>query len=270
MTDPQTLDLAVCSVSSTQRLLLGMPYYGQVDPRATLAFMQAQSVFFQIPPQCRPMIKSSLLANGFNDLWNMAINYRKTLGVTHFVMLHSDIVPDDQYFIDTLYREMMKYGADVMSAVVPIKNRDYLTSTAIDHDPKCDLWPWTVHRRLTMHEVLKIPETFDAAMAGYPGRSLLINTGCWIADITKPWAEQIGFKIEDTNIVNGDTGNFESRVIPEDWLFSRMVQQQFGGKVMATRKVKLAHLGSYDYRNDEEGLAKFDPDTQGQPVVVTA
>ncbi len=120
---------------------------------------------------------TSLLPYTFNMLLNEALNN----GATHFAMLHSDIAPEPAW-LDKLYDKLEEMSADVVSVVVPIKTPQGLTSTAIGSIDD----EWTVLKRLTMREVVKLPETFTAADAGFPGHPLLINTGCWLADLRKP------------------------------------------------------------------------------------
>jgi hypothetical protein len=203
----------------------------------------------------------SLLARVFNELWAMMLGNRKNLGVTHFAMLHSDIVPAGMDWIDALLGELVRTRADVVSAVVPIKTTEGLTSTAIDSVND----PWNVQKRLTMSEVMTLPETFSAADAGFPDRNLLVNTGCWICDVSKPWVDKVHFQIHD-RIINGP-GGWSCESMSEDWDFSRQVQR-LGGKVLATRAVKLAHIGIANYPNDQVwGSAAVDPVSPPEPAV---
>jgi hypothetical protein len=97
-----------------------------------------------------------------------------------------------------------------------------------------------------MREVMRLPETFSAADCGHPNDTLLVNTGCWIADLSKPWVRQFHFRTED-RIVHQD-GKARSEVMSEDWLFSRDIQK-LGAKVLATRKIQLRHVGTANYTN---------------------
>lgn len=187
---------------------------------------------------------SSLLPDAFNSLWCDALNRRAKHGFTYFAMLHADVAPEDGW-LDTLVNELEMAGADMVSAVIPIKDGRGVTSTAID-DPND---PWTPLRRLTLKEVYNLPETFGAKEAGYPGYKLLANTGCWVARIDRPWAERhdrVYFDIR-ARIVKVD-GRLERQVIPEDWFFSRAIQAE-GGKVLATRMVRVLHHGCHAYSN---------------------
>ena len=188
---------------------------------------------------------SSLLATGFNRYWCQALNER----FDYFAMLHADICPAHGW-LDILMDEMKATGADVMSCVVPFKEATGLTSTAIG-DPE---QTWKPRRRLTMKEVALLPDTFDAADAGYPGDVLLVNSGCFLVDLSKPWCRELNedgsakfhFTIND-RIVN-TRGQFLTEVESEDWFASRQ-WARMGVKVLATKKVVLNHRGVFGYPN---------------------
>lgn len=173
---------------------------------------------------------TSLLPYTFNLCWAGLLNQRSADGLTHFAMLHDDIVPQPGW-LDILLAEMDAHDADLISAVVPIKDHLGLTSTGIDVTG--DLWN---PRRLTLAEVHSLPETFGDAEAGGP---LVLNTGCWVCRIDRPWAEQVCFRQQD-KIVKGADGKFEPHTMPEDWDFSRQLRSH-GAKLLATRKVQLYH-----------------------------
>lgn len=189
----------------------------------------------------------SLLAYGFNRLWCNALNARKN-GITHFLLLHSDVIPyDAKNWVNILKAEMLGKEADVMSVVVPIKSPQGLTSTGYEEGKPED---WAV-KRLTMTEIMELPPTFTS-------NKLLVNTGCMLVDITKSWAEEICFTVND-RIVKNENGEFVARNEPEDWHFSKQVRN-FGGSVWATRKVIVAHMGRADYMNDDAwGSETSDP-----------
>ena len=187
----------------------------------------------------------SLLANTFNQAWVHALNLQESgTPITHFAMLHDDVSPDDGW-LDILLDDLQKNSADVVSAVIPIKDPFGTTSTAID-DP-ADVF--NVERRLTMAEVFELPPVFTSNDCGYPYRALLVNTGCWVCDFTKPWRFEITFTIRD-RIRKNEKGKWVAEVAPEDWNFSRQLHSA-GAKVMATRNVKLSHWGQLPYRNSE-------------------
>lgn len=206
----------------------------------------------------------SLLANVFNQFLVHCLNLRLSgQPFTHFAMLHDDIVPQDGW-LDILMDDLLEHKADLMSAVVPIKDWQGLTSHAIDGPDE-----FTVLRRITLSEVFNLPEVFSAEDCGYEAGKLLVNTGCWVMDVTKPWLMDRNedgtlkcfFTIRDRiRVIKTDDGSetVVADVAPEDWNFSRMIQQ-CGGKVMATRRVKLTHQGIIPFNNSEPwGTSEYD------------
>jgi hypothetical protein len=170
-----------------------------------------------------------------------ALNRRREVGITHFAMLHSDVAPDPGW-LDVLIGELLRIDADVVSAVVPIKNNRGLTSTAVQVSE--DLWGPPMPRRLTLREVFDLPQTFSSEDVG---GQILLNTGCWVCDITRPWCEDIWFESLE-RIVKKPDGEFIEQCISEDWLFSARLHHK-GAKLFATRKVQLKHIGECEYSN---------------------
>jgi len=182
----------------------------------------------------------------FNTVWAAALNHRHR-GFTHFAMIHADIEPD-MYWLDTLMDELERLNADVVSAVVPIKGEEGITSTALDSG---DLWH---PRRLTMAEVMELPATFNFDNVGGP---LLLNNGLWVCDLTKPWVESFQFEMLNRIVANGD-GTFSAQMVSEDWLASRR-WNDLGLSIYATRKVGLNHHGDKAFNNRESwGTWKHD------------
>lgn len=235
------------------KVFLAMPLYGrQVDMMAAQVFLQnaTRRQLFDLTGACR---NGTLPTRNFNNLFSRALNEP---AVTHFAMLHGDCTPED-YWLDTLFEELERTGADMIAAVVPIKDERGITSTAID-DPN---WFWSPKRRLTMAEIYQsLPETFSiedcraAGLAG-PDDRLLCNTGCWLCDLRKPWAREVDeagrlfchFTVKDA-ILKLPNGRFKEAVAPEDWNFSRMLAMK-GAAVYATRKVGLDHIGEFAFTN---------------------
>ena len=202
---------------------------------------------------------NSLLGRSFNHLWAQALAARDRGHVTHFAMLHTDVAPE-RFWLDKLYEEMLEHNADIMAAVIPIKSPLGLTSVAVDNRDD----PWQV-RRLTMTEVVEqLPETFcneDVIKAGLnPNHNLLLqNTGCWMCDLRKPWADATDeqgylrcyFTIHDCIRKRDDkTASYFVGVQPEDWNFSRMVQTvDPAARIFGTRKVRIEHKGETGYPN---------------------
>ena len=200
--------------------------------------------------------QTSLLANACNFLWCNALNTRKDYNLKWFVLLHADIVPEE-WFVDKLIALAEKYDADLLSAVVPIKEQSGVTSTAISGADD-----FTRTTRLTMKQVnhpdmletFGIEDVSQFLLEKYDinvpaaGR-LLVNTGCMVARLDRPWCSQVEFSIRD-RIVQELGGIYTAQVEPEDWYFSRKVAEH-GGKVMATRAIKTQHIGNIPYLSNK-------------------
>lgn len=230
----------------------------------------------------RMQCSTSLLSHTFNTLWVQTLGKQATeQDFTHFAMLHADLAPEPGW-LDMLLDEMDRIGADVLSVHSPIKDARGLTSTAVDvHGPL------TNPRRFTLKEVVdELPETFDAAGCGYPGRPLLVNTGCLLVDLRKEWVRSVCFQVSSRLVWNlrqtgtklpgveppcwinervyvidrPDHVEYTVLIDPEDWDFSRQAHAA-GAKVFATRKVKLKHLGAGIYPNyTVQGMWQHDDD----------
>lgn len=218
----------------------------QINDGAAEAFYRYPCKDNVIAAQIKPV--TTLLTQGFNIAWAESLNVRDGgVPVKYFAMIHDDIEPEP-FWLDTLIAELEEHGADACAAVVPIKHDKGCTSTAIATD---DRW---LPRRLTMHEVFDLPETFTAEDAGGP---LLLNTGLWVVKLTEWWAEKVCFRFENRIRVDSD-GRHIAEALPEDWLNSYDLND-WGAKLIATRKVKLVHSGNSDYPNDRPwGLWKHD------------
>lgn len=228
-----------------KQLFLGVPTY---DSQLTVGAAMGAICWPTRNLECRLSITmNSLLCHGFNGLWCNALNARKSdNGVDYFAMLHADVEPAE-WWVDTLIAEMERTGAKLMSAVIPIKSMQGLTSTAIDLKDDKSMMP----RRITMKEIMELPETFtqkDLAAAGFPDAPLLLNTGCWVCDFREPWVEDVIFRIKDTIGVDGE-GNFRAIADPEDWELSRQLNK-LGVPIAATRKVKIKHIGKFGWGNE--------------------
>jgi hypothetical protein len=217
-------------------VFIAVPHYGQLAPQALEGLILATD-------RHRYSINTeggSLLALVFNRLWCRALNRRKD-GVTHFAMHHADIQAPAGW-VDTLIEEMARLDADVLSVVVPIKDRRGLTSTALQDPVTRKI------RRLTMTEVQAAPESFTQAALGAAREILLVNTGLWICRFDRPWVERVCFHILD-GITRGEDGLYQARAIPEDWNFSAWCAEN-ELRVFATRKVRVEHHGMASYAND--------------------
>ena len=195
----------------------------------------------------------SLLAQNFNALLCQALNLKEKLGLTHFVLMHADVCPQDADWLTRLLAIQEDEGVDVLSCVIPIKDGRGLTSTALDL-PNSGPVAYR-QRRLTTTEVLSLPATFNAETAarrieGFPGDvhpTLLLNTGLMSIRLDAPWLPGVRFTINDAIQTDSD-GMFVPRVEPEDWNFSRQLSK-LGVQVAATRELDILHVGHKDYSN---------------------
>lgn len=174
-----------------------------------------------------------------NRLLCEALNARAA-GVTHFCLLHSDIEIKTPQWLDKMAIVMKNTDADVLSAVVPIKNESGLTSTGIErHAPGAPIG--FECRRLSLKEIA------DDFMPSFTRPDLLVNTGVMLVDITKPWVEKIHFEFEDS-IQRRPSGEFFAATVAEDWGFSRKAKA-LGAQIFATTEIEVVHHGAWAWSN---------------------
>lgn len=218
------------------RLFLAVPHTGTIVAEAIIGLSCAsKTAEVTIQPRC-----DSILTKNFNALWCQALN----AGIyTHFCLHHSDIAAEP-WWADTMLEEMDSCGADVLSAVVPLKDERGLTSTAVMS--KCS----DGIERLTMAQVSRLQPTFSAADVSEdgPSENLLVNTGLMMVKLSDAVSKVRGFQQQD-RLSGGSGYAWSPRSLPEDWDFSIRCHDA-GLKVMATTKVKLGHWGRKEYRND--------------------
>jgi hypothetical protein len=237
------------------KILLGCPLYDDrlgAGPSKALWRMSSQRHEVREVVPCR-----SLIDTNCSEIWCIALNNRGL--VSHVAMLHSDITPED-FWIDKLMDEADQHGADLISAVSPVKDERGLYSTAIAMPGGKRHF-----RRLTVQQVnhpafptsFGIREAADALeslpgplrIADVPRDFLFVNTGCMVCRVDCDWAERVWFSSE--TVIECVNGMWQPYTLPEDWLFSRRVAEQ-GGRVMATKAVKLTHRGWFDWPNTGE------------------
>lgn len=189
----------------------------------------------------------SWLPFNFNLSWCECLNRRQEFGVDYFMMLHADVKPE-WGFAAKMLAEMQAAGAHVLSAVSPFKSPSGLTSTALNIPDRST-------RRLTMREIARLPETFaleDCKHLDAQATHLMTNTGLMIVDLNfvealGPQRKRLHFAGRDWLIEDAD-GKLTPKMFPEDWYFSKMAAD-LGGRVMATRKIKLTHIGQTEFPN---------------------
>jgi hypothetical protein len=235
---------------------LGLPLYNRsMDCGAALADKLA-SRSLRVYSRA---INTSLIPTNCNALWCDALNHREDWGLRYFAMLHGDIEAD-RGWVDVLVGEADKFDADIVSAVVPQKNNLGLTSTALSL-PGNRLSYFT---RLTQRQVrhAEFPDTFGISEASQalttipgdiriddaPAEYLLANTGCMICRLDRDWCSKVWFAGQDG--IEQRNGQWQHTVFPEDWHFTRAVAE-LGGKVMATKLVRVKHWGLTDFDSHE-------------------
>jgi hypothetical protein len=201
--------------------------------------------------------EASLLAYNFNLLWCHALNEPS---LRYCAMVHADVAPEGGW-LDVLIDEIAEHDADIISAAIPIKDPRGLTSCGIGY-PDEKRWRVPV-KRFTLAELHELPRTFSATDAGYPDYPLLMNTGCWLADLQTEravhWYKRdsdgslrIHFAIRDEiawSSSNGNTGGWGVHTQSEDWFWSHRIWQA-GLHARVTRAIKIHHVGKFFYTND--------------------
>jgi hypothetical protein len=225
-------------------------------PGPHIRFTLAQSAFCCIAKGHQMEIVGADAASwdNMNVLWCTALNAAKNHGVTHFAMIHADIVPVlDQDWVNIMLADMAERDLDFISAVVPIKDTRGMTSSGIG-DPAD---PWVPYRRFTMHEIYSFPPTFNQDEIGYPSKDWYLNhnSGMIIADLRKPVFRkslpdgEMAIWFEFRKRMYFDE-NGEAKLVgeSEDWNISRRLWLA-GAKTAITRKPALKHYGMVGHPN---------------------
>jgi hypothetical protein len=221
-------------------VLLGVPFYDKIHHKVIASWRRSHNP--KGPNKVSDWIsQNSFPMMNFNDIWCYGLNGRKTHGFDRVMMQHADVVPLNPCWVDIAVRELAESGADLMGFVLPIKDERSLSSTMLIDEETSNT------RQLTMEEILELPKRFDSSE--FPGYQLCVGTGLWIADITKPWAEKVWFDTP-SRIVKHEDGTFHAQTVSDDFFFSRWLHR-LGAKVMASRALTVAHVGDFDYRNDQ-------------------
>lgn len=197
---------------------------------------------------------SSLLTYSFNRLWCAALNLIEAEDAQYFAMIHSDVVAAPGW-AETLIEEMNRVDADMLSVAIPLKSPEGLTSTALS-DPRT-IWN---SRRITMHELFKLPETFtiDDVPWREENSTLLLNTGLWVCRLDRPWVKQgVVFRQYDDIRFNTIRQEFEASTASEDWNWSRDLVER-GAKLACTRKVVVEHEESIYHNREPWGTSAVD------------
>jgi hypothetical protein len=216
----------------------------------------------------------SLITFNCNVLWAVALNRHEAGQADWFAMIHSDVEPEP-HWIDKLIAEADRYGADIMTTVIPIKNDTGLSSTAISH-PSDDC---RAYFRLTMAQLRhpSFPVTFDiaqavAALRNLPDQlaldpptpaNLLCNTGCMVCRLGANWCDPRKVFFDELTSFERINGQWTPIIRSEDWFFTAKAAQH-GAKVMATTSLKVRHHGVSAYPSDQVWGAPRDAEGPAQ------
>lgn len=245
MSEPEAPEPADEPANDTPRVILCTPHYGQVSMGLLHTINGAVRDRSLLTVNLQAQSSSSVLPHCFNELLCVALHARDTAKVTHLAMCHSDILAETGW-LDTLWGEMWYHGADLISAVVPIKAMNGRTSTAIgDANDR-----WKVKRCVYLKDRATLPETFGPEHVCGEGERLLVNTGLFLADLRRPWWDDFAFQFH-TRIVKDGDGVRRPECRSEDWEMSHHLADH-GARVMATWKVRLRHEGGYKFPSHPE------------------
>jgi hypothetical protein len=248
-------------------VFLGVPLYNRNIDFAASAWAFTPLASQRHGVSATPL-STSLIPATCNHLWCEALNNRDKS--QWFAILHGDVEPDD-FWLDTLIEQAEQQDADFVSAVIPIKERKPplagCTSTAISlpndrFSRFCRLtqaqvchpsFPTTFGVREAADALERLPA--DLRIENVPREFLLANTGCMVCRLDRPWCEAAYF--DNPNAIASVDGKFTARNLPEDWFFSRRIAE-LGGKVMATKSVRVKHWGLADFDSHEVWGVKRD------------
>lgn len=216
------------------RVFVSLPHYGDCHPEAVNAWNRPGGEHAE--PVIVSRASTSATPHCFNMILAPALDARDRGQITHLAMVHSDLEVSPGW-VDVLYQEMRRTGVTAISAVAAIKEPERSrTSTAIGKED----YPWAPERYIRVGQHHDLPRTFTAADVCKPGEVLLINTGCMLIDLMRPYWDEFAFEFR-TSIGRRD-GRRVAMFAPEDWLMSRWIQQH-GDTVAATYAVPTIHYG---------------------------
>lgn len=241
------------------RVFLGQPHCGQfTGARSSLAcFHYTPLGLRHCDLVCPPHSEgSSNLPLNFNVILANALGYRDAGLATHLAILHEDVSAEPGW-LDTLWLEMLAHEADFIGAVVPIKEPNDNPRTSTGVGKRSDIF-WG-NRCLRMSDIASLPETFGRDdVCGGPDDVLIVNTGCFLADLRRPWWDDRGdgqpfaFGFENRVRLDRATGVRTVDTCCEDWLLSHMLHDH-GARVFATSKVRATHWGDCPWHNAPTG-----------------
>jgi hypothetical protein len=211
---------------------------------------------------------SSIISTTFNKMLCEVMNDPEEFD--YLAMLHADIVPS-MFWLDTLIEELETNRLDIVSAVVPLKDKIVkrgVTSTGLEVIGS----QWAV-RRLTLKEIYgwELPETFKAADIPdrIPDQGLLLNSGCWVMRWNRAWKRGLHFRQQDRITWSTSEQKYGPESASEDWDWSRQLLAR-GCRLGATTKVKLIHESPEYHNHGPWGEWDRDEDYFREEAVIAA
>jgi hypothetical protein len=242
-------------------IFIGCPLYSRmIDYGAALRGLASASKDHRFRASTEGL---SLIPGNCNRLWCEALNRRRAENFTWYGQLHGDIEPP-AYWVDRLIEEATRYDADFVSVVIPQKVRTGpeagRTSTVIS----CPGQSFQVFCALTQAQVNhpSFPDTFgiheaadglerlpdELRVENVPRQYLLANTGCMVCRLDRHWCE--GAYFDNPNGIEKQGDEYVAVTQSEDWFFTRRIAE-LGGKVMATKLIRVKHWGATAFDSHE-------------------
>ncbi len=241
MADPTTTDPSKETLEKVKAVSVSRPRVAVSIPSGN--GMRVNGIALAQLPGCAEVMMIEVVgaAWSWNQSWCTAIAAWEHGMVDYFLILHEDLKIRTDNWFPILFHEMQRVDADIISAVVPIKDDRGVTSTARESGD-----PFSPHR-YTMADIFREPVTFS-----HP--ELLLNTGLMLMDLRRPWVKEFVDRNYhwacEFGIKRREDRGFMVQFMSEDWRFSRQARECGATRQYATRAIALDHVGSWYYPND--------------------
>lgn len=248
---------ALPPVDERPRVFVMTPNTGAITPYTVRSYFSTGK---DVAAIVEPGTPNSLLGKSFNELWVLFLHSRGMLKLAAGAMIHSDIGAE-MGWLSKMWTIMNRVNADFLSVVVPIKNNEGWTSTAI-HDAKTK-----AIRRLSLKQCFAYPPTFCMSDIGPEEDCLCPNSGLWICRANLPQWEHIDeegrlifhWECKDAITRNEERKIYETKGLSEDW-HAGLMMKSLGIKVYCTTEVRCTHYGMGAWDNHTPwGTAESEP-----------
>lgn len=196
-----------------------------------------------------------------NQCLAFALNMHRDGVLDYLVIHHADVQIYTPKWLDIMLEDQKTTGAAVLACVCSKKTTANGGVSNMAYATDCEFVGDCLH----LSDIWALPSVFCQADTPHPERTLLVNTGLIMFDLSRPeWKEtqkssdgkdelKFCFRMHD-RIVIEDNGNYEAQFAPEDWNFSKLCAAA-GVPVYVTQNVRTVHLGEMGYaswREEEE------------------